>query len=189
MASGSNNGTLTSMAVLSMRIPLNAGCLGPPPVYSRYSTSHTRSGSEQRASRVIARGGAVANGLVGRRKVTENRLFYVECRHEFSARRPRINLEICIIHLGVRNRSNFDTPCPHTRSICAHRRAPDRLPCPSHDPTGRLIAQHPAASGPSPKPATTPQHTVPHPQPTLIARAAPAAVRDLRRLQYGLACW
>ncbi len=32
VASVSNKGTLTSSAVLSIRIPLNAGCLSPPPV-------------------------------------------------------------------------------------------------------------------------------------------------------------
>jgi hypothetical protein len=64
-ASISNNDILTSPAVLSTRKPVNAGCLRLSPVNSLYSTSHTKSGSAQRASRAIARGGATATDSWG----------------------------------------------------------------------------------------------------------------------------
>lgn len=40
------------------------------------------------------------------RKDTENRLFDVDCRHEFSTR-PRINLGVCTFRLGVRKSIDF----------------------------------------------------------------------------------
>lgn len=60
----SNNGTLTSSAVLSSRSPRKDGCRRLPPVNSRHSSSHTKNGLDQDALRVTTLGGSMANGLM-----------------------------------------------------------------------------------------------------------------------------